>query len=53
MGKSYRDKQEHQWNNTDGYKKNNKKKKGNPRPFESQENENWRDKLNFTEDWDR
>lgn len=27
MGKSYRDKQEHQWNNTDGYKKNNKKKR--------------------------
>lgn len=52
MGKSYKDRPD-KFKGQLNPKKNNKKKNGNPKPFESQENENWRDKLNFTEDWDR
>ena len=50
MGKSYKDRPDKFHGQLNPKKK---KKKGNPKPFESQENENWRDKLNSTEDWDR
>ena len=42
MGKSYRDKQDHQWGPNKGFGKKKNKKKGGHKPFEPQDDRDWR-----------